>query len=148
MNLRKIFGTICTHFIIYLLELNQNKLDWHLATPANEGYLIIKNPPNQKKNTKSLIKLLLHLHSSTKSPKNMIFVILYLPLFLEFVQSAQLVQRPNGYFITGRGCGTTTALKYLNYLPKTLEEHQCSFINLNRMVPIKGTPKKLSKNSA
>ena len=70
----------------------------------------------------------------------MIFVIiLHLPLFLEFVQSAQLVQRPNGYFITGRGCGTTTALKYLNYLPKTLEEHQCSFINLNRMVPIKGS---------
>ena len=111
--------------------------------------LIIKNPPNQKTTTKSLIKLL-HLHSSTKSPKNMIFVIIiHLPLFLEFVQSAQLVQRPNGYFITGRGCGTTTALKYLNYLPKTLEEHQCSFINLNRMVPIKGrTSKKLSKNSA
>ena len=67
-----------------------------------------------------------------------IIVLIHLSLFLEFVQSALLVERPNGFFITGRGCGTTTALKYLNYLPKKLEEHQCSFINLNTMIPVKG----------
>ena len=67
-----------------------------------------------------------------------IIVLIHLSLFLEFVQSALLVERPNGFFITGRGCGTTTALKYLNYLPKKLEEHQCSFINLNAMIPVKG----------
>ena len=67
-----------------------------------------------------------------------IIALIHLSLFLEYVQSALLVERPNGFFITGRGCGTTTALKYLNYLPKKLEEHQCSFINLNSMIPVKG----------
>ena len=31
-------------------------------------------------------------------------------------------------FITGRGCGLTTPLKYLEEIPQNLDDHKCSFI--------------------
>ena len=33
------------------------------------------------------------------------------------------------YFITGRGCGISTKIKYLNYFPEQLDNHECSFID-------------------
>ena len=30
--------------------------------------------------------------------------------------------------ITGRGCGLTTPLKYLEEIPQNLDDHKCSFI--------------------
>ena len=58
--------------------------------------------------------------------------------FLTEIKSAQLIQRSNGLFITGRGCGTNTPLKYLNYLPEEEHygDHECSFINLNTSEPL------------
>ena len=44
-------------------------------------------------------------------------------------------QRPNGYFITGRGCGGDIPLKYLDYIPNDLEKFQCSYITLKSIPP-------------
>ena len=38
----------------------------------------------------------------------------------------------NDLFITGRGCGIETPIKYLNYFPSTLNEFECSFIQINQ----------------
>ena len=55
------------------------------------------------------------------------------------VVSADIVKRPNGYFITGRGCGVTNPIRYLNHLPKNIEEYQCSFIEFENSRPsVKG----------
>ena len=58
---------------------------------------------------------------------------------IKIVQSVELIKRSNGYFITGRGCGTNIPLKYMNYIPQNLEKYECSFITFNNYVPIKGT---------
>ena len=39
-----------------------------------------------------------------------------------------LVQRKEGHYVTGRGCGLTTPMKYLKEIPEKLEGHECSFI--------------------
>ena len=43
----------------------------------------------------------------------------------------ELVKPPdgNGWFITGRGCGVSTKIKYLTYIPEDLDQHECTFIN-------------------
>ena len=56
-------------------------------------------------------------------------------LQLQSLKSQNLVERPSGYFITGRGCGTTNPIRYLNSIPKNLQNHQCSFIDLQNSVP-------------
>ena len=50
--------------------------------------------------------------------------------------AAELVKRPNGYFVTGAGCGIDTPIKYMNYFPKDLEANQCTFINVETFAPI------------
>ena len=42
----------------------------------------------------------------------------------------ELVKTPdgNGWFITGRGCGGSTKIRYLTYVPKDLDKHECSLI--------------------
>ena len=52
-----------------------------------------------------------------------------------FCFGAELVERPNGYFITGAGCGGDTPISYLNYIPEDLEQNQCTFINMDDFVP-------------
>ena len=49
--------------------------------------------------------------------------------------SADIVKRPNGYFITGRGCGVTNPIRYLNFIPEKIEEHEWSFIELEKSQP-------------
>ena len=58
-------------------------------------------------------------------------------LFLiQTVESADIVQRQNGYFITGKGCGTTNPIRYLNSMPKNIEDYECSFIELQKSRPL------------
>ena len=60
----------------------------------------------------------------------------YLCLISE-VFTGELVKTPdgNGLFITGRGCGGSTKIRYLTYIPKDLDKHECTFINLENTKP-------------
>ena len=59
-------------------------------------------------------------------------------LFLtQTVVSADIVKRPNGYFITGRGCGTTNPIRYLKSMPKDIENYECSFVELQKSRPLR-----------
>ena len=62
-------------------------------------------------------------------------IIVFSLLIYEVVLAGELVKTPNGgpneYFITGRGCGGLNPIKYLNYIPKDLNNYECTFINLN-----------------
>ena len=51
--------------------------------------------------------------------------------FTLLVMSGQLINTPDGprQFITGRGCGVTTPIKYLNYIPENLDDFECSFVH-------------------
>ena len=42
--------------------------------------------------------------------------------------TAKLIKRDEGYFITGRGCGLSTPMRYLKIIPQNLDDHKCSFI--------------------
>ena len=42
--------------------------------------------------------------------------------------SVDLAIVPNGYFITGEGCGISSPIRYLNKVPEVLEDHKCSFV--------------------
>ena len=42
--------------------------------------------------------------------------------------TAKLIKRDEGYFITGKGCGLSTPLRYLKVIPQNLDDHKCSFI--------------------
>ena len=59
-------------------------------------------------------------------------ILLLVLLFLKpDISSAlsKIVRTPNNeLFITGRGCGIETPIKYLNYFPSTLNEFECSLI--------------------
>ena len=57
-------------------------------------------------------------------------------LFSE-IFAGNLVKTPNGngLFITGRGCGGSTKIRYLNYVPENLDKHECTFINLKYSEP-------------
>ena len=65
----------------------------------------------------------------------MIRIIIWLVLFIAFVETSELIERENGYFITGAGCGGDTPISYLNYIPEDLEQNQCTFINMDDFVP-------------
>ena len=49
-------------------------------------------------------------------------------LFIPDSESTDLIKLPNGYFITGRGCGIITPIKYLKSIPEKIEDFECSFI--------------------
>ena len=61
---------------------------------------------------------------------------MFISVFLQIFASSDLVERPNGYFITGRGCGVTNPLRYLNFIPEKIEEYECSFIELEKSKPV------------
>ena len=64
---------------------------------------------------------------------NIIMVKIVIIIFhlITFVLAGELIKTPkkNRYFITGRGCGVSTKIKYLNYFPEQLDNHECSFID-------------------
>ena len=64
-------------------------------------------------------------------------MLLYISIsvLLQIFATSDLVERPNGYFITGRGCGVTNPLRYLNFIPDKIEEYECSFIELEKSSP-------------
>ena len=69
---------------------------------------------------------------------------LFACLIITKLNSQEVIKRPDGsggLFITGRGCGASTAFKYLNYIPEDLKGHECSFIDLEK--PLDVTPSKL-----
>ena len=49
-------------------------------------------------------------------------------LILPKSESVDLTIVPNGYFITGEGCGISSPIRYLNEVPEILGDHKCSFI--------------------
>ena len=58
------------------------------------------------------------------------FTLIFLAVFvmIPISKSVDLTIVPNGYFITGEGCGISSPIRYLNEVPEILEDHQCSFI--------------------
>ena len=64
-----------------------------------------------------------------------LIVVIILFVQLQIIISQNLIERSSGYFITGRGCGTTNPIRYLNSIPKDLQNHECSFIDLQKSVP-------------
>ena len=68
-----------------------------------------------------------------------LLVHLIILVLVQTIESVEIVERTNGYFITGRGCGVTNPIRYLNHLPKNIEEYQCSFIEFEKSRPsVKG----------
>ena len=59
-------------------------------------------------------------------------------LFSSIIMCAEVIQSPdkNNQFITGRGCGISNTIKYLNYLPENVEDFACTFIQTKNSVPI------------
>ena len=66
----------------------------------------------------------------------MIRILIWLALFIALAENSELIERDNGYFITGRGCGVDTPLKYLNYIPEVLVDFPCTFINMENSIPV------------
>ena len=60
--------------------------------------------------------------------KLIVAIILFVQL--QSIKSQNLIETSNGYFITGRGCGITNPIRYLNSMPKNIEDYECSFIEL------------------
>ena len=62
--------------------------------------------------------------------KLVVIIIFYL---ISFLLAGELIETTvkNRYFITGRGCGISTKIKYLNYFPEQLDNHGCSFVEAN-----------------
>ena len=54
-------------------------------------------------------------------------LILVLYLVLQ-VFGGKLIQRENGIWYTGKGCGSTTQIKYLNDVPEDTQDLECTFI--------------------
>ena len=58
-------------------------------------------------------------------------------MIYEVILAGELVKPPNGdpneYFITGRGCGGSSQIRYLNYIPDDLSNHECTFISLKKI---------------
>lgn len=61
----------------------------------------------------------------------MVAILCLILSFTLLVMSGQLINTPAGpgQFITGRGCGVTTPIKYLNYIPENLDDFECSFVH-------------------
>ena len=75
----------------------------------------------------------------------LLLVLLFLkPDVLAAQLVSKVVKTPNNdLFITGRGCGIETSIKYLNYFPSTLNGLECSFIQTNQT---KSNTSKLDKD--
>ena len=63
---------------------------------------------------------------------------LILSLLFGSILSVEVIQSPNknNQFITGRGCGISNTIKYLNYLPENIEDFACTFVQMENSVPI------------
>ena len=65
--------------------------------------------------------------------KLLLVLLLFKSDFLAALAVRNVVKTPNSdLFITGRGCGIETPIKYLNYFPSTLNEFECSFVQTNQ----------------
>ena len=65
--------------------------------------------------------------------KLFLVLLLFKSNFLAALAVINVVKTPNSdLFITGRGCGIETPIKYLKYFPSTLNEFECSFIQTNQ----------------
>ncbi len=49
-------------------------------------------------------------------------------LTLSMVIGGRLVKRPDGWFITGRGCGGSTKIEFLGEIPENPTSLECVFI--------------------
>ena len=54
--------------------------------------------------------------------------IAYVSLSLTMVLGGRLVKRPDGWFITGRGCGGSKKIEYLEKIPENPTSLECVFI--------------------
>ena len=63
---------------------------------------------------------------------------LVLSLLFGSILCVEVIQSPdkNNQFITGRGCGISNTIKYLNYVPENVEDFACTFIQMENSVPI------------
>ena len=76
--------------------------------------------------------------------KLLLVLLLFKSDFLAALAVRNVVKTPNSdLFITGRGCGIETPIKYLNYFPTTLNGFECSFIQTNQT---KSNTSKLDKD--
>ena len=51
-----------------------------------------------------------------------------------FNLEAKLIQRPNGVWFTGKGCGITNEIKYLKDIPKD-QDLSCTFVSKTNSPP-------------
>ncbi len=49
-------------------------------------------------------------------------------LSMSMVRGGRLIKRPNGWFITGRGCGGSKKIEYLGSIPENPASLECVFI--------------------
>ena len=59
-------------------------------------------------------------------PRMKITVIL--TLTAKFCLSVEVHHKKDFSYITGKGCGVKTPIKYLSTIPKNIEDHECSII--------------------
>ena len=61
-----------------------------------------------------------------------------LSLLFGSILCVEVIQSPdkNNQFITGRGCGISNTIKYLNYVPENIEDFACTFVQMENSVPI------------
>ncbi len=71
-------------------------------------------------------------YASTMKVKSVFHFCLFIQvaILVEIRHGGQLIKRPNGWFITGRGCGTNTPFKFLGKIPSNLSGHECTHINI------------------
>ena len=55
-------------------------------------------------------------------------LIVLVVLTISIVQGGRLVKRPNGWFITGRGCGGSKKIEFLGGIPENPASMECIFI--------------------
>ena len=64
----------------------------------------------------------------------------FLLLFLPFLCTTGKLRQRNGFwYITGRGCGTDTPIKYLDEIPEDIEGLSCVIIQPNKVKQINVT---------
>ena len=63
---------------------------------------------------------------------------LVLSLLFGSILCVEVIQSPdkNNQFITGRGCGISNTIKYINHVPENLEDFACTFVQMENSVPI------------
>ena len=59
------------------------------------------------------------------------FLLISVLFLIKTVESVDIVQRPNGYFITGKGCGTTNPIRYLTQTEDCFVDNQYDISILN-----------------